>query len=74
MCDLSFRLGRHLPARGYLQRYAEVARHSPRSLWLGVRIERELDDRDAEASYALQLEKNFPDSAQTKLLLESGAP
>lgn len=71
MADLSFRLGRMLPARAYLQRYLEVGRHIPRSLWLGIRIERELGDRDAVASYSLQLERSFPDSEETGLLLQS---
>ncbi|MCB1747436.1 MAG: type IV pilus biogenesis/stability protein PilW [Gammaproteobacteria bacterium] len=71
MAELSYRLGRYLPARGYLQRYLELARHTATSLWLGIRIERELGDRDALASYGLQLERNFPDAAETKLYLES---
>ncbi|MGE0486638.1 MAG: type IV pilus biogenesis/stability protein PilW [Gammaproteobacteria bacterium] len=71
MADLSYRLGRHLPARGYLQRYLEVARHTAASLWLGIRIERELGDKDALASYGLQLERNFPDAAETRLYLDS---
>lgn len=74
MADLSFRLDRHLPARAYLQRYSEVAQHSASSLWLGIQIERVLGDRDAEASYALQLEKNFPDAAETGLLQQSRTP
>lgn len=71
MAELSYRLGRYLPARGYLQRYLAAAPHTATSLWLGIRIERELGDKDAVASYGLQLEKNFPDAAETKLLLES---
>lgn len=71
MADVSLTLGRHLPARGYFQRYVEVSQPSARALWLGVRIERELGDRDAVSSYALQLEKQFPDSDETKLLRES---
>ena len=71
MAHLSHRLGRHLPARGYLQRYLEVGRHNAESLWLGIQIERELGGKDTEASYELQLEKHFPDSRQTKLLHES---
>lgn len=71
MADVSLQLQRALQARAYLQRYSAMAQMNARALWLGVRIERELGDRDAEASYALQLEKNFPDSSQTKLLLES---
>ena len=71
MADVSLQLQRALQARAYLQRYGAMAQLNARALWLGVRVERELGDRDAEASYALQLEKNFPDSPQTKLLLES---
>lgn len=71
MAELCHQTGRYLPARAYLQRFLEVGQHSPRSLWLGIQIERELGDRDTEASYALQLEKNFPDSKETRLLQES---
>jgi len=42
---------------------------TPETLWLGIRIARALTDRDAEASYALQLRKKYPDSEQTKALL-----
>lgn len=73
MADVSFQLDRHLPARGYLQRYLQVAPASARALWLGIRIERQLGDRDSVASYSLQLKKSFPDSVETKLLLESNA-
>lgn len=71
MADVSLQLQRAPQAHAYLQRYSAMAQLNARALWLGVRIERELGDRDAEASYALQLDKNFPDSSQTKLLLES---
>ena len=73
MAELSFELGRPLQARAYLQRYEAVAPHTPRSLWLGVRIERALGDRDAEASYALLLKGKFPDAKETRQLLESEA-
>ncbi len=71
MADVSLQLQHALQARAYLQRYSAIAQMNARGLWLGVQIERQLGNRDAEASYALQLEKNFPDSTQTKLLLES---
>ena len=71
MSGISYDLERYLPSRGYLQRYLEIAKHTPKSLWLGIRIERELGDRDALASYALQLENGYPDSQETRLLLES---
>ena len=71
MADLSLQQQHALQARAYLQRYSAVAQSSAKSLWLGVQIERALDNRDVEASYSLQLEKNFPDSAQTKQMLET---
>ena len=71
MASLSYDLQRWLPARAYLQRYLEVGRHTARSLWLGIRIERELGDKDALASYELQLRNNFPDSKEAQALLES---
>ena len=71
MSQLSYDKGNYLSARGYLQRYLEVSNHTPVSLWLGIRIERELGDKNAEASYKLLLRNNFPDSDETRLLEES---
>lgn len=48
---------------------AIVASPSSATLWLGVRIARELVTRDDEASYALQLRRRFPHAKETKLLL-----
>lgn len=72
MSELSLARGRELAARGYLQRYLEVAKkHTSRSLWLGVRIERGLGDQNAVSSYAIALKSQYPDAIETKLLLES---
>lgn len=71
MCEISLKLPNYLSARGYLQRYQEVARHTSKSLWLGIQIERELGDKDAVSSYALLLKNNYPDSQETILLRES---
>jgi len=73
MGEISMARGEALSARGYLQRYQEVGPRSPQSLWLGIRIERELGDRDAVSSYAMLLKNNYPDSRETQLLLESEA-
>ncbi len=40
----------------------------PEMLWLAIQIERAVAERDAEASYALQLRRQYPDSEQAKLL------
>ncbi|MBW7469608.1 type IV pilus biogenesis/stability protein PilW [Marinobacter sp. M216] len=39
-------------------------RHSPESLLTGIRIARHLDNRNQEASLALQLKNNFPESVE----------
>jgi type IV pilus assembly protein PilF len=65
---IEFERGQPLRAREYLQ--TPLANDpSPDMLWLGVKVERQLGGRDAEASYALQLRKKYPNSEQTKALL-----
>ncbi len=71
MCEISFKQPNYLSARGYLQRYQQVARHTATSLWLGIQIEQELGDKDAVSSYVLQLKNNYPDSQEATLLRES---
>ena len=73
MAEISYDRGDYLPARGFLQRYMAVAEHTPASLWLGIRIEEELGNKDAVSSYALLLRNRYPDSSEAALLKESGA-
>jgi len=70
MVNTTYEQGNYLSARGYLQRYEQLATYSAESLWLGVRIEDALKDRNASGRYGLLLKNNFPDSAQTKSLQE----
>jgi type IV pilus assembly protein PilF len=42
---------------------------NPEMLWLGLRIERQLGNKDAASSYALELRRKYPDAPQTKSLL-----
>lgn len=74
MARLTFDSGRHLPARAYLQRYAEVGPRTAESLWLGYQVERELGDRNAASSYAMALRASFPDSREVQLLDQAIAP
>ncbi|MCO7224770.1 type IV pilus biogenesis/stability protein PilW [Pleionea sp. CnH1-48] len=71
MASLEFELKRYNRVKSYLKRYREVAPHSPQSLWLGLRTEHQLGDKDAVASYALQLEKLYPDSEETEKFLDT---
>lgn len=49
-----------------------ISRGEPNSeaLWLALRVERKLGNREAEAGYANQLRKRFKDSAEYRLLLQ----
>lgn len=72
MAEVHFRLGRWLAARGLLRQHATQvgdAGLSAQALWLGVRIERNLGDRDAESNYGAQLRRNHPESMQAQWLL-----
>lgn len=64
MAKLCFDSGRTLSARGFMQRYYEVAGDTPAGLLLAVKIEHALGNKNAEASYALLLRNKFPDSPE----------
>ena len=69
MADIAFEKKNLLAARGYYQRFLKLTEKQPqsaRSLWLGIRIERRLGDRDALASYELALKRLYPDSPEYK--------
>ena len=72
MAQISFDDQAFMAARAYMQRYEAVRQHNPRSLWLGIRIEEMLGDKNAVSSFAMLLRANYPDSPETRMLLESG--
>ena len=61
---VSFRLGRHLSARGFLERYFEQGNPTPDSLLLAVNNEKELGSDSLMQHYAYQLRMSYPDSPQ----------
>lgn len=70
LADIAYRRGAFTEARSRLTRLIRSGvRPPPEVLWLGVRVERKLGDRDAEASYGLQLRRNFPESREAQALL-----
>jgi len=68
MADLSYARGSYDDAKAYLNRLTRVAQPTAEVLWLGVRVERRLGDRNTEESYALQLRRNFPNSREARAL------
>lgn len=70
LADMAYRANQLPAAKGYLQRLTQTgATFNAEALWLALRIERRLGDKDAEASYGLRLRRNFPDSRETQALL-----
>jgi type IV pilus assembly protein PilF len=71
MAELNYRKGDFAAAKAYFSRYFQMGLElTAEQLWLAVRIERKVRDRVAEASYALQLRKRYPDSREAQLLLQ----
>lgn len=70
MAELEFKAGNYLPARGFLERFQQVARPTAASLWLLVQIESALGNSGLSADYARRLKTDFPTSLETKALLE----
>ncbi len=71
LAEIDFNKGDYVLAKSNFTRFAQTngAALTSQNLWLAVRIERKLGDRNAEQSYALQLRKRFPDAPETRLLL-----
>ena len=71
LAELLFDRKEYVQSSAAYQQFRSQAQQSARSLWLGVRIARAMNDPDAEASHALMLRNQFPDSAEYRLFQES---
>jgi type IV pilus assembly protein PilF len=71
LAEWSYDSGDYAGAKSYFLRFSQgFSELNAEQLWLAVRIEHKMHDRNSEASYALQLRKRFPDSRETQLLLQ----
>ena len=70
LAEVTLERGNALQARGFLERHLARSKPSPSALWIGVRIEQSLNDAGAVRKYGDQLRRDFPDSTETRLLLE----
>lgn len=70
LADIAFRHGRLEEARRHLAELHKQTESSPESLWLAVRIERKLGDRDAEVRYSAQLRRKFPGTPEQLKLMQ----
>lgn len=65
LAQLEFDAKQYVPARDYYRRFASlVNEQDARGLLLGIRLASIFDDRDAAASYALQLKRLYPGSPE----------
>ena len=69
LADIAYSRKAYEDAKAYLVRLEQVARPTAEMLWLALRVERKLGDHNAEAAFALQLRRQFPDSKEARALL-----
>ena len=69
LADIAYRRQDYPQAKAYLSRLqGRDVEPTAEMLWLALRVERRLGDRDAEASMGFQLRKKFPDSREARAL------
>ena len=71
LADMAYHGNQLAEAKEYLERLTRTgATFNAKALWLALRIERRLGNKDAEASYGLQLRRSFPKSREAQALLD----
>ena len=68
LAEIAYRQGRHGQARQWTTDIEKIMEPTAEVIWLALRIERKLGNREAEARYASQLRRRFPGSAEQRLL------
>ena len=66
--QIRYRQGSLEDARKLVSRFNKIGDPTPESLWLGLRVERKLGERAAEAGYANQLRRRYSGSREYQLL------
>lgn len=68
MAKIEFAAQNFVPSWDYYRRFTEYSGQDAESLWLGVQLARRFEDHNRAASYALQLRRLYPASAQAQAL------
>ena len=71
MAEIEFENKRYERSFNYIKRFEDVSKTSSRSLWLALRVAHFLDNKNELSSYALKLEKLFPDADETAEFLDT---
>lgn len=70
LAELSYRQARYPAAKQWIADIERLVEPPAEVLWLALRIERRLGNREAEARYANQLRRRFPGSPEQRLLAQ----
>jgi type IV pilus assembly protein PilF len=70
LADIAYRKGRYSEARQWATDIEKMMEPTAEVIWLALRIERKLGNRDAEARYASQLRRRFVGSPEHRLLTQ----
>lgn len=70
LAELEFEAGNYLPARAFLERFMEAAPATPTALWIGVRVERAMNNPAGAETYGNRLKNQFPTANETRSLLD----
>ena len=69
LADMAYKRKSYPEAKSYLVRVQRDVEPTAELLWLSLRVERNLGDRNAEASLGFQLRRSFPESREARALL-----
>lgn len=70
LADIAFRRGDYFSARKNIAEVHRLAEPNAESLWLALRIERKIGDRQAEAGFSSQLRRKFAGTPQHQALMQ----
>ena len=70
LADIAYRKGRFADARQWATDIEKMMEPTAELVWLALRIERRLGNREAEARYASQLRRRFPGSPELRLMAQ----
>jgi type IV pilus assembly protein PilF len=71
VAEMAYTRGKFEESQQYYDGYLKLARQTPRSLWLGIRLSRKFNNQDTLASYALLLKNLYPATEEYRLYQES---
>jgi type IV pilus assembly protein PilF len=71
---IAYKEGRFEDARNWMKGVMQSTTPQPEALYLGMCVERKLNDKQAELSYLSQLRNRYPDAPETKVIATEGCP